>query len=67
MPPGRTKLFSSGKRGVRIVAVGLEPVDRRLVDPELPVAVGERHRQVGADVEELVLDPRAAGRREPPT
>ena len=47
-----------GQAGVRVVAVGLEPVDRRLSDAELPVAVGERHGQVGTDVEELVLDAR---------
>ena len=46
------------QRRVRLVAVGLEPVDRRLVDPQAAVALLERHRQVGAEVEELVLDPR---------
>ena len=45
-----------GQAGVRVVAVGLQPVDRGLSDPELPVAVGEGHGQVGTDVEELVLN-----------
>ena len=45
------------QRLVRLVAVGLEALDRRLIDAELPVALRVRHREIGAEVEELVLDP----------
>ena len=33
-----------------------ESIDSGLIDPELPVSFDERHGQIGADVEELVLD-----------
>src|SRR5439155_8220580 len=46
------------RRKVRIelVAERFEPVDRILLDPQ-PVGDPERNAEVGADVEELVLDP----------
>ena len=62
MPPGSTKLFSSGQRLVERVAERLERVDHRLLDPQ-PALDRERHAEVGADVEELVLDPSAAAPR----
>ena len=46
-----------GKLGVEVVAPLLEPVDHRLLDTE-PVGDAPGHGEVGADVEELVLDPR---------
>ena len=44
-----------GQVGVEPVAVRLEPVDHRLLDPEAPLDA-RRDGQVGADVEELVLN-----------
>src|SRR5205814_5120484 len=44
------------ERRVRLVAVGLEPVDVVLCDAQLPVARRKRDREVGAQVEELVLE-----------
>ena len=55
-PPGSTKLFSSGSGAFASSQSCLEPVDRLLRDAQLPVALGERDREVGAEVEELVLD-----------
>ena len=57
LPPGRTKLRSSGQRGVRAVAVGLETVDLPPADPQPAVPLDVGHREVGPEVEELVLDP----------
>ena len=56
LPPGRTKLFSGSSRAFASSHSRLEPVDRLLRDAQPAVALGERHREVGADVEELVLD-----------
>ncbi len=46
------------ERLVQLVAEPLELVDHRLRDAEPLVGAGERDGQVGADVEQLVLDPR---------
>ena len=62
--PAARRTSSSGNGRVRLVAVGLEPVDRRLRDPQPAVVRGERHRQVGAEVEQLVLHARRGARRE---
>ena len=43
--------------GVRLVAVGFEPVDERLGHAQPRVVLGVGHRDVGAEIEELVLDP----------
>ena len=59
--------MSGGSLVVDLVAAGLEPGDLALVDPQpraLPLgrAVGALllgHAQVGAEVEQLVLDPRS--------
>ena len=44
-----------GKLGVEPVAVRLEPVDERLLDPE-PALDVRGHGEVGTEVEELILD-----------
>src|SRR5205823_925259 len=44
------------QRRVRLVAVGLETVDVRLGDPQLAVSLRIGHREVGAEIEELVLE-----------
>ena len=52
--PGEDEAPELRQLGVELVAVGLESVDLRLRDAETAVAL-ERHRQVGTDVEQLVL------------
>src|SRR5438477_134870 len=47
-----------GEALVDLVAVALEPVDPLLRDAQPRVALDEGNRHVGAEVEELVLDPR---------
>jgi Bacterial Ig-like domain (group 1) len=59
---GKDEAAELGKGRVRGVAVTFEPVDRRLVDAQLPVTRGIRHREVGAEIEELVLNPFELGR-----
>src|SRR5512132_1768757 len=53
---GEDEAFQRLEPRVRLVALGLQPVDRILSDAEPAVVLDERHRQVGAEVEELVLD-----------
>ena len=56
-PAGQDEALQRLELLVEPVAVGLERLNLRLLDPQLPVALREGHREVGADVEELVLDP----------
>src|SRR5437588_10054474 len=55
-PAREDEALQIGERRVRIVDLLLEPVDRALGDPQPVVAAGVRDREVGAEVEELVLD-----------
>ena len=54
-PAREDEALELGKLGVEAVAVLLEPVDERLLDPQAPLDLA-RDGEVGADVEELVLD-----------
>ena len=55
VPPGRTKLLSSGKLGVEPVAVLLEPSTCACSTRSRPSTLAG-HGEVGTEVEELVLD-----------
>src|SRR5207244_1806761 len=61
-PAGQDEALQLGERRVRLVDLLLEPADRLLRDAEPLVARRERNRQVGAEVEELVLDAVEAAR-----
>ena len=54
-PTREDEALELGKLGVEAVAVLLEAVDDRLLDPQ-PALDLARDREIGADVEELVLD-----------
>ena len=55
-PARKDEALQRLERLVRLVAVALERVDLRLRHAQLPVVRLVRDRQVGAEVEELVLD-----------
>ena len=55
-PAGKDEALQLGQGLVELVAQLLEPVDERLRHAEALVAARERDGEIGADVEELVLD-----------
>src|SRR6185312_14249812 len=55
-PAGQDEALQLGQALVVLVAEALELVDLRLRDPEPVVVFGIGHRQVGSEVEELVLN-----------
>ena len=57
-PARQDEALQLGKRGVVLVAESLEVVDHLLGRAQALVGTGERHREVGADVEQLVLHAR---------
>src|SRR3954451_5005670 len=61
-PAGEDEALELGQRRVGLVDLLLEPVDRLVGDPQPLVALDEWNGQVGAEIEELVLDALQAAR-----
>ena len=57
-PAREDEALQVGQRLVQLVAVALEPVHHRACDAQPLVGPAPRHREVGAEVEQLVLDAR---------
>src|SRR5262252_1393524 len=55
-PAGQDEALQIRQRRVSVVDLLLEPLDRLVVDPEPLVALDKRDGQIGAEIEELVLD-----------
>ncbi len=56
-PPGKMKEVSGGKLGIQRVDFALEPIDLRLAHAQpLRFAVLLRHAEIGAEIEQIVLD-----------
>jgi hypothetical protein len=56
VPPGSTNESSGWQRGVERVDLALQPLDLRVGDAQLAVARIARPAQIGAEVEQVVLD-----------
>ena len=61
VPPGSTKLRSSPSAAFASSQSASSRSIARLVDPQPRIACDVRHREIGAEVEELVLDPLEPG------
>ena len=59
---GEHEALELGKRRVRLVDLVLQPVDRFPGDAQPPVVLDERDGEVGAEIEQLVLDALEAAR-----